>query len=310
MPRAVRFHEYGDVDVLRVEEVDRPEPGPGQVLVRVKAAGINPGESAIRNGALRERWPAMFPSGQGSDLAGVVEGRGPGVSWVETGDEVLGWTEGRASQADYVVTEADRLVRRPVGVPWLAAGALFVVGTTAYASVRAVGAERGDTVVVSGAAGGVGSIAAQLARNTGATVIGLASERHHDWLTAHGVVPVPYGDGIDDTGERILAATEGERPAAFIDTFGDDYLNLADRLGIPHERINTIINYPGAEALGTRTAGNSDAAEAEVLAELAALVDRGALEIPIAAAYPLDEVRDAYRELEQRHTLGKIVLVP
>ncbi|WP_049579759.1 NADP-dependent oxidoreductase [Streptomyces sp. SBT349] len=319
MPRAVRFHEYGDVDVLRVEEVERPEPGPGQVLVRVKATGINPGEAAIRRGLLRDRWPATFPSGQGSDLAGVVEARGPGVTWVEIGDEVLGWTDGRASQADFVVTEAERLVRRPVGVPWLAAGALFVVGTTGYAAVRAVGAERGDTVVVSGAAGGVGSVAAQLARNTGATVIGLASEEHHDWLTAHGVIPVPYGggEGPGDTSQnnaavadRILAAANGDRPAAFIDTFGDDYLNLADGLGIPHERINTIINYPDAATLGTRTAGNSDAADAEILAELAALVDRGALEIPIATTYPLEEVRDAYRELERRHTLGKIVLVP
>ena len=138
MPRAVRFSEYGGIDVLQVVEVERPVPGPGQVLVRVKSAGINPGEAAIRTGVMHERWPATFPSGQGSDLAGVVEEVGDGVEGFATGDEVIGFTHDRASHAEFVLVEAEHLVARPNGVPWEAAGGLFVAGTTAYAAVRAV----------------------------------------------------------------------------------------------------------------------------------------------------------------------------
>src|SRR5262249_2429384 len=160
------------IEVLQVVEVDRPVPGPGQVLVRVVAAAINPGEAAIRSGALHDRWPATFPSCQGSDLAGVVVETGAGGAESAAGDEVAGFTANRASHAEFVVVEAADLIHRPGDVPWEQAGALYVAGTTAYAAVRAVAAGPGDTVVVSGAAGGVGSIAVQLASNVGATVIG------------------------------------------------------------------------------------------------------------------------------------------
>src|SRR3984957_14138705 len=132
MPRAVRFDRYGGIDVLRVVEVDRPVPGPSQVLVRIKAAGINPGEAAIREGALADQWPATFPSGQGSDLAGLVEEVGSGVADQTVGGEVLGHTDGRATQADYVVVEAKDLIPKPPAVPWEVAGSLFVAGSTAY----------------------------------------------------------------------------------------------------------------------------------------------------------------------------------
>ena len=182
MSKAVRFERYGDVDVLQVVEVPRPVPGREQVVVRVRAAGINPGEAAIRAGLLHERWPATFPSGQGSDLAGVVDEVGDGVTGVAVGDEVIGFTHDRASQAELVAVDADHLTPRPPGVPWDVAGALFVAGATAYAAVNAVAPGDDDTVVVSGAAGGVGTIAVQLARATGATVLGLASPPHHGWL--------------------------------------------------------------------------------------------------------------------------------
>jgi NADPH:quinone reductase-like Zn-dependent oxidoreductase len=181
MPKAVRFDEYGGIDVLRIEEVPRPVPAEGQVLVQVKAAGINPGEDKIRQGMLHERWPATVPSGEGSDLAGVVAETGPGVTGFSAGDEVLGWSDNRASHAEYVLAEATNLTAKPAGVSWEVAGSLFVVGTTAYAAVRAVSLTPGDTVVVAGASGGVGSIAVQLARRAGATVIGLASQPNHAW---------------------------------------------------------------------------------------------------------------------------------
>jgi len=306
MPKAVRYDDYGGVDVLQVVETDRPVPGPGQVLVRVKAAGINPGEAKIRDGLLAQRWPSTFPSGQGSDLAGTVEELGEGVTAVAVGDEVIGWTDNRASHAELVCVDAGHLVPKPAGVSWEVAGGLFVAGVTAYAAVRAVAAGPGDVVVVSGAVGGVGSITVQLAKNAGATVIGLASPANHEWLASHGVIGVAYGDGVAD---RILAASGGHVDA-FIDTVGGDYVELALSLGIKPDRIDTIANFEAKEKYGVKIDGNAAGSSAAVLAELAGLIDQGQLEIPIASVYPLAEVQAAYRELEKGHTRGKIVLEP
>ncbi|MGC2400160.1 MAG: NADP-dependent oxidoreductase [Acidobacteriaceae bacterium] len=310
MSRAVRFNDYGGIEVLQVVDVERPVPGPGQVLVRVKAAGINPGEASIRKGLFAKQWPSTFPSGQGSDLAGVVEQTGSGVTNFAPGDEVIGFTNKRASHAEFVGVEARDLVPRPRNVSWEQAGALFVVGTTAYAAVRAVGLKPGDTVVVSGAAGGVGSVAVQLARNAGATVIGLASESNHAWLKDLGILPLAYGDESGGGLEGRIRAVSGGKIDAFIDTFGGGYVDLALKLGVPKERIDTIIDFAAAEKHGVKTDGNHAAANAGVLAELANLIAAGRLEIPIARVYPLDQVQEAYRVLEQRHTRGKIVLMP
>src|SRR5262245_50789183 len=304
--KAVRFHEYGGIDVLRVEEVARPTPGPGQVLVEVRAAGIQPGEVMIREGARHDRWPATFPSGQGSDLAGVVAEVGSQARGFSVGDEVLGFTHNRASHAEFVVVGDVNLVTRPDGLSWDVAGSLYVAGTTAYATVFAVDPGPRDTVVVSGAAGGVGSLAVQLARRRGATVIGLASEGNHAWLTDRGVVPVAYGQGV---GERIRQASGG-KVDAFIDTFGDGYVQLAVELDVPPERINTIRDWQAAAKLGARTYGEGSAACAVICGELARLAARGELEVPIARTYPLGQVQDAFRDLERGHTHGKIVLRP
>jgi NADPH:quinone reductase-like Zn-dependent oxidoreductase len=305
MPQAVRFDQYGGIDVLRVVDVERPAPGRGQVLVKVKAAGINPGEGKIRAGALAERWPSTFPSGQGSDFAGVVADAGPDAGDVAVGDEVIGFTDSRASHAEFVLAEARNLVPRPAHVPWEAAGALFVAGTTAYAAVRAVAAGPGDTVVVAGAAGGVGSIAVQLAVNAGATVVGLASEANHQWLSGHGVIPVTYGAGVAD---RIRAAAPDVN--AFIDTVGTGYVELALELGVRPDRIDTIADFAAPAKYGVKLEGSAAAASADVLAELAAMIEKGQLEIPIARVYPLSGVQDAFQELAQGHTRGKIVLTP
>jgi NADPH:quinone reductase-like Zn-dependent oxidoreductase len=304
--RAVRFDEYGGVDVLEVREVEDPVAGPRRVLVAVKAAGINPGEIAIREGYLHDRWPATFPSGQGTDLAGVVRTVGDGVTALAAGDEVLGWTEERASQAELVAVPADQLIAKPASVPWAVAGSLFVVAFAAYASVDAVAPQVGETIVVSAAAGGVGSVAVQLARRTGATVIGLASERNHDWLRRHDIAPVTYGDGQAD---RIRAAADGNVDA-FIDTFGGGYVDLAIELGVSPQRINTIIDYDAVQRLGVQAQGTHAIASAELLTEIAGWVADGSLEIPVARTFPLDQVRDAFRELAERHTHGKIVLLP
>jgi NADPH:quinone reductase-like Zn-dependent oxidoreductase len=305
MSKAVRFDQYGGVEVLKVVPVPVPQPAEGEVLVAVKAAGINPGEAKIRTGALHERWPARFPSGQGSDLAGVVTALGPGVTGFTVGDEVLGFTDRRASHAQYVVARADELTAKPASLPWAVAGSLFVAGTTAYAAVRAVGLEPGDTVAVSGAAGGVGSLAVQLAARAGAQVIGIAGTANHDWLAAHGVKPLAYGEGLAgrlrETGGRI---------DAFIDTYGDGYVRLAVELGVDTQRIDTIIDFAAAEQYGVKAEGNGAASTIEVLAELARLAASGELEVPVAATFPLEEVRAAYELLERGHTHGKIVLLP
>ncbi len=308
MPQAVRFDQYGGPDVLYVVDVESREPNAGEVVVRVKAAGTNPGEAAIREGLLHERWPATFPSGQGSDLAGVIAEVGAGVEGFGVGDEVIGFTHDRASQAELVVVDAQNLTPRPSAVPWEAAGALFVAGTTAHAAVRAVAPAEGDVLAVSGAAGGVGTLAVQLARNAGATVIGIAGEHHHDWLREHGAIPVAYGDGL---AERIREAAPSSGLDAFIDTFGSGYVDLAIELGVAPQRIDTIIDWDAAARhAGVKTDANMAGASAETLAELARLIAEGRLEVPIARVYPLTEVRAAYRELERRHTLGKIVLAP
>jgi NADPH:quinone reductase-like Zn-dependent oxidoreductase len=304
MPKAVQFDKYGSVDVLQVREVPRPVPGPGQVLVQVKAAGINPGEAKIREGLLDSLYPATFPSGEGSDLAGIVAEAGPGVTGWTAGDEVIGWTDNRASHAEYVLVEADNLTARPAAVPWPAAGSLFVAGATAYAAVRAVALTTGDTVVVSGAAGGVGSLAVQLARRAGATVIGLASEPNHAWLSEHGVIPVSYGHGVAD---RIRQAAP--KVDAFIDTVGGDYVELAlNDLGVAPSRIDTIARYDAVAKYGVKAEGNAAGSSAAVLAELAGLIADGELDFPVAATFPLDQVREAYTELAGGHVHGKIVL--
>jgi NADPH:quinone reductase-like Zn-dependent oxidoreductase len=307
MSKAVRFDDYGGIEVLEVRDVARPEPGPDQVLVAVRAAGINIGEAKIRAGLVREIFPATFPSGEGSDLAGGVEEVGAGVSGVAAGDEVIGYTDNRASHAEYVLVEAANLTSKPAEVPWEVAGALFVAGTTGVATVRAVAPTEGEAVVIAGGGGGVGVFAVQLAVRAGARVIALASGRHHAWLRERGAVPVAYGDGV---AERITVAAEETPVAAFIDLVGGGYVELALGLGIAADRIDTIADFPSIEKYGVKGDGGAAAASAATLAELAEAIAAGDLVVPIQRTYPLEDVRAAFTELEAGHVAGKIVLIP
>ena len=301
--KAVRFDNYGGIDVLRVADVPIPEPAQGEVLVKVKAASINPGEAKIREGLMHARWPATFPSGEGSDLAGIVTKLGIGVVKIAGGDEVVGFSDRRASHAEYVIVPEQNLTRKPANVSWEVAGALPIAGSTAYAAVRAVSLKPGDAVAVSGAAGGVGSIAVQLAKRAGAKVIGIAGPANQQWLTAHGIKAVEYGDGLAD---RLREA----KLEAFVDTNGSGYVKLAIELGVPRDRIDTIIDFAAAQQYGVKADGSQAALNGAVLAELAGLVAVGELEVPIAATFPLADVRAAFDLLEQGHTRGKIVLLP
>jgi NADPH:quinone reductase-like Zn-dependent oxidoreductase len=301
--KAVRFDRYGGIEVLQIADVPTPEPSRGEALVKVKAASINPGEAKIREGLMHAMWPATFPSGEGSDLAGIVTKLGPGVEAFKVGDEVIGFTDRRASHAEYVLVEAQNLTIKPAKVSWEVAGSLAVAGSTAYASVRAVAPKKGDTVAVSGAAGGVGSITVQLAARTGAQVIGIASPANHQWLAAHGIKPESYGPEL---AQRLRAT----RIDAFIDTHGGGYVKLAVELGVPRDRIQTIIDFAAVREYGVKAEGSNSARSASVLAELAALIASGDLEVPIAATFPLDQVRAAFSLLAQGHIRGKIVLLP
>jgi NADPH:quinone reductase-like Zn-dependent oxidoreductase len=305
--RAVRFDEHGDVDVLYVAEVPLPELTPGQVLVKVRAAGVNPGEIAIRAGAMVSTFPTTFPSGEGTDFAGTVVELGPDSSRFSIGDAVLGWSEWRSSHAEYVIVPEDHIVLKPDALTWEVAGSLFIAGVTAFAAARAIEARNGDTVVVSSAAGGVGSIVVQLLTAQGARVIGIASERNHDWLTSVGVTPVGYAEPA--LADRIRAiAPDGVD--ALVDTHGAEYIDLAIELGLPSERINTVAAFQAATRIGAKTDGARVASNAETLARVVELVADGTVAVQIEATYPLDEVREAYTELAKRHSRGKIVLIP
>ena len=308
MTKAVQFDSYGGIDVLEVRDVPRPVPGAGEVLVEVRAAGINISEAVIRAGAVHDLFPATFPSGQGSDLAGVVAELGSGVTGFAVGDEVIGFSMRRSSHAEYVTVPANQLTAKPSEVSWEVAGSLYVAGCTAYGAVRAVRLAPGDTVAIAGAAGGVGSIAVQLARRAGATVLGIAGPSNDGWLAEHGAVAVNYGE---DLVARLRAAAPSGHVDALLDFFGGGYVAMAvEDLAIASDKVDTIADFAAVERFGVQSAGGADASSAAVVAELADLVARGELDVPIAGVFALDDVRDAYRELEKRHTRGKLVLRP
>jgi NADPH:quinone reductase-like Zn-dependent oxidoreductase len=304
MSQAVNFDRYGHVDVLEVKEVERPALSPDRILVRTIAAGINPGEISIREGLLEKEFPTTFPSGQGTDFAGVVAELGAGVTSPSVGTPVLGWSSERSAQSEFIVVPADQLVTKPEALDWDVAGGLYVVATTATAAVAAIAPQRGETILLSGASGGVGSLAAQLLLRTGATVVGIAGKSHHDWLRSLGVTPVDYETDLKENLNRLAP---GGFDAA-VDTVGDGYVDLAINLGVQPDRIDTIIDFAAAARYKIHTDGSSAAASGAVLAEVAGLVAKGELQVPVAAVYDLKDVRQAYTKLAEGHAGGKIVL--
>ncbi|NEM90777.1 NADP-dependent oxidoreductase [Galbitalea soli] len=304
MSKAVKFEMYGGTEVLQVVEVADREPAAGQVRVRVVAASINPGEAGIRSGAMHAMFPAHFPEGEGSDFAGVVEGVGSGVDFVSVGDEVIGFSDERSAHAEYVVIAADRVIPKPHGAAWDAAASLYVAGTTAFACVSAVDVRRGDTVVVAGAAGGVGVIATQLAVRAGAAVIATASEENHAFLRSVGAIPVAYGKGLIDRIRKIVP----DGVDAFIDTHGDGNVELARALGVENKRINTLPDRAAVKKYGVKANGMAAVPARETMIQLARMLGAGELVVPVYAHYPLTEVRAAYERLAKGHGLGKIVL--
>ena len=296
--RAVRFHEFGDPHVLTVEDAPEPHAGPGQIRIRVQAAGVNPVDLKIRAGYLEQFMPTTFPAITGTDATGVVDEIGEGVTGVEPGDRVFGL--GQGTTAEHAVLTAWAPV--PGGWSVVQAAAAGLVSATAMASFDAVGDISGRTVLVEGAAGGVGSAAVEIAVARGATVIGTASEVNHDFLRELGATPVTYGDGL---AERVAAVAPDGVDAA-IDTAGSG--SLADIVAIVGDaaRVATIADF-GAGALGvTLVSGNANAAAH--LADASRLGANGSYTPRVQTTYPLEKAADAHAHVQGGHTRGKVVI--
>ncbi|MFJ8046381.1 NADP-dependent oxidoreductase [Kitasatospora sp. NPDC096147] len=299
---ATLFREPGGPEVLEVTELPLPAPGPGEVLVRVEAAGIQPADTAIRSGWAPRGVTVEYPATPGNEFAGVVTRLGEGVNGWATGDEVLGFRL-LGCHAQYVVVPAEQVVARPAGMDWAEAGSLSASGQTAHVALSALGVTAGDTVLVHAAAGGVGSVAVQLARAWGATVIGTASGANHAYLRSLGAIPVTYGDGLAD---RVRAVAPHGVDAA-LDAAGRDALVPSLALVPDRTRIGTIAD-PAAEGLGVRWLyGPRSAAR---LAELTALWEQGRLRLTVSAAFPLARAAEAHRLVEAGHVRGKAVILP
>jgi NADPH:quinone reductase-like Zn-dependent oxidoreductase len=296
MMKAVRYDRFTGIDGIYLADVPEPVAGPGEVVVRVEAGALNPGALPALHGS------SYTP---GRDLAGAVVAVGADVDSFAVDDAVLGWLRSWEAHAQLVAIPAAQLVSKPHALSWDVAGSLYTTPMAGLGAIRAVEPRPGETIVISGASGGVGFTAAQLALRAGATVIGLTSGAHFDLLRHHGIEPVRYGDGEQ---ERIRSTAD--RVDAFIDTVGGRYIDLAINLGVPVDRIDTVVDYQGAKEKGVKSLGTTDAGGPPALAELAGLAATGDLLIPIAATYPLTAVRDAYQALADRETHGRIVLHP
>jgi NADPH:quinone reductase-like Zn-dependent oxidoreductase len=297
------LESFGGPDVLEVREVQDPHAGPGQLRVRVFAAGLNPMDWII---TADEQMASMFgvtlPAGFGNDYAGVVDEIGDGVTGFAVGDRVYGGVLGRAV-ADYVIVDPDQdeAHHTPDGVDDVTASTLAVAARTAGAALAAAGVGEGDTVLIGGAAGGVGVFAVQLARLAGARVIGTASEASFDFLRGLGAEPVAYGDGL---AERVRALAPSGITAA-TDLFGTEAARMALELGVPAERVSTIAARD--PELGVTATGGRDAGPG-TLERVAGLIAEGKLSVPIAARYPIEQIRPAVTFQAARHAHGKVVI--
>jgi NADPH:quinone reductase-like Zn-dependent oxidoreductase len=304
--KAVRFHEYGDFDVLRVEDVEDPVPGEGELLLRVRAAGVNPVDWKILHGWMAADVPLEAPRGLGFDVAGVVEQTGPGVDDFAPGDEVLGIPAGPA-YAELALARPEALVRKPPGIEWPLAGGLGVVAGTAYATLDRLAPELGETLAIAGASGAVGSLAAQLAVARGVRVIGTTSAARAGQVEALGVTPVPYGG---DLLERLKeAAPEGADAA--LDASGHGELAALVELAGGPARVLSIASYAEAQELGVEFhAGGGGGHQRAALEEVMPLIESGRISFPVAGIFALGEVGEALRESEHGHPMGKLVVVP
>lgn len=301
--KAAAFDEFGPADVLHVVEIDPGEPGPGEVRITNKAAGVQRFDTMIRAG----RGPAnsmitSFPGIVGNEFAGVVDAIGPGVENVSVGDEVLGWRL-LGCYSETLIAPADQLVQKPSAMDWEIAGGFNAAAQTSSVAIESLKIDQGETLLILGAAGTVGTVAAQLARYFGAMVVGTAREEHHEYLWSIGVAPVAYGPGEVD---RIREMAPGGVDAA-LDCVGTAALPTALELVDDRARIKTIGAF-GSEEENGMTPIEGDRSS-ERLAGMVKLWEKGDLEIFLRDVYPLAQAAAAHAQVETGHGRGKSVLL-
>jgi NADPH:quinone reductase-like Zn-dependent oxidoreductase len=305
--RAVTYDAYSrDNSRLRVGEAPEPRLGPGQVLVKVRAAGVNPVDWKVMAGGLDPMMAAVFPVIPGWDVAGEVTAVGPDTREFAVGHEVIAYARkdvvNAGTFAEYVAVNAGAVARKPSGLTWEQAGGLPLAGLTALRSLDRLQVGEGDTVVVYAAAGGVGSIAVQIARYRGARVIGTASERNHEYVRSLGAEPVAYGEG--QAGRILALAPEGVGAVAdFVGGQVESTLAVLGQGGRHVSVADPTVREHGGQWLWVRPDGAK-------LAELAGLVDAGAVTVDVAASYPLEDAGEAFDASRGGRTRGKLVIVP
>ncbi|MFE0360788.1 NADP-dependent oxidoreductase [Streptomyces griseoaurantiacus] len=298
--RAARYHEYGGVEMLVVEQAPDPHPGPGEIRIRVAAASVNPVDWKVRSGAVREVLPVDLPAVPGRDAAGVVDEIGEGVRGVGVGDRVFGLGGVTGATAEFAVLSA--WARTPDTWSDEEAAAAALGAVTAMGGLNALGPLKGRTVLIEGAAGGVGSAAVEIAVAQGATVIGTAGERNHEFLTSLGAVPTTYGAGL---AERV-AALAPDGVDVVLDTAASGSLaDLVALVGDP-ARVSTVADHANAQRLGVHVANAEN--DPALLAEAAELGRLGHFTPRVEATYPLERIVEAHAHSERGHTRGKIVV--
>ncbi|GHG52547.1 NADP-dependent oxidoreductase [Streptomyces griseocarneus] len=303
--KAVAFSSYGSADVLRLTDVDQPVPGPGQVRIAVRCAGVNPLDHKIRSGAMAGLFPVGLPHVPGVEASGVVEAVGEGVVGVQAGDAVLGRTA-TGAYAEQALAPAEELMIKPLSLPWEEAAALPVAAETAWRALNLLALNEGETVLVHGAAGGVGTLAVQFARARDVRVIGTASEFNHEYLRGLGAIPVAYGEGLAD---RVREAAPGGVDAALDAVGKGDAVGISVQLTGAPGRVVSIADPEGARRSGARfSSGGPASGTGPALTAALALHEAGILQLPIHRVYRLHEAAEAHRASEHGHLTGKIVL--
>lgn len=315
MSEAVVARAYGGPEVLSVIDVAVPEPGPGQVRIEVRAAGVNPVDHKLYSGAFGTD-PAKLPMRLGTEAAGVVSAVGAGATGpagpIEVGDEVIVYRAPGAYAAELLVP-ASAVVPKPAGLSWEQAGGLMVAGATAVHVLEAIGLRGNESVLIHGAAGGVGLMAVQLAVERGATVLGTASPAKHDLLRDLGVIPIAYGPGLAD---RVRAAAPGGVHAAADLVGTDEAVDVSVELVADVSRIATIAAFERGARAGIKRLGGGPGADpgtdvrAAARLRLTEAAEAGRLRVLVAAGHPLGEAAAAHRQIMTGHTTGKIVLIP
>ncbi|MEU9701141.1 NADP-dependent oxidoreductase [Streptomyces sp. NPDC047981] len=303
---AIVYEEFGGPEVLRhVSGLAVPEPGEGEIRVRVAAVGVNPVDHKRRYGWVEAFYPTTFPAVPGLEFAGTVDALGPGVTGVRVGDEILGWTT-TGAYAQYALS--DLWVPKPAELSWEQAASLPVAGETAERVLDLLGVRAGETLLLHGAAGAVGSAAVQLAVAAGVTVIGTASERNHAYLKSLGAIPVTYGEGL---AARVRAAAPDGVDAVF-DAAGHDTLPVSIELMAGEKTRIVTIAAPDAEAHGIVFSGVIGDREKvrEDLTTHAKLATTGALTLRVAQTFPLKDAARAQELSESSRAQGKLILLP